>query len=98
MIGLNELSKECYRIAEKRGQDPDKVLKHCAGEVIEAAEAENNLLTIRELKFNEDTACGDLSLELADIIICCLTCSYKYDIDIEKAIKEKIEINRERIK
>jgi NTP pyrophosphatase (non-canonical NTP hydrolase) len=38
----------------------------------------------------------ELAFELADVLIYCLSLSYRTDIDLEKAILEKLEINNGR--
>ncbi|MHA1990169.1 MAG: nucleotide pyrophosphohydrolase [Candidatus Hodarchaeales archaeon] len=38
----------------------------------------------------------ELAFELADVLIYCLSLSYRTDIDLEKAILEKLEINGSR--
>jgi NTP pyrophosphatase (non-canonical NTP hydrolase) len=38
----------------------------------------------------------ELAFELADVLIYCLSLSYRTDIDLEKAILEKLEINGDR--
>ena len=99
MIELNQLSEEAYDTAVLRDQKPKATLKHCAGEVIEAAQAEEIYRTrgLYDPDYLEQ-AKKELSLELADIVICCMTCSFEYGIDLEKAIRTKMQANRYRIK
>ena len=85
-ICLNELKKECAITASLRGQDMTQtgIVKHLAGEVVELQESLS--------QHNK----GIISAEIADCIICCLTLSEKYDIDIEKCILDKIKYNASR--
>ena len=104
MIDLNKLSKEAYIAAKKRElngafikTEPIAILKHCAGEVIEATEAfcdycetlnNDNLQNLEEKRFE------DYENEIADIIVCCLIVSGYSMIDIEKALNRVMEKNR----
>ena len=112
-MNLNEMAKEALEIAEKRHENGElkkpttmNVLKHCAGEVVEAVEAfhyfwneipktEDDLdLTIDDMV---DKHKADLSLELADVIMCILIACAKENIDVEKALLEVMEKNRARV-
>lgn len=103
MIDLNELSKKCKRIALDRFNNkanvnpPDKSLKHCASEVVEAQEARDKLRNHFASTDYPDTKYQDLyfdySEELADIIICVLIQASIDNIDIESALQHKIKKN-----
>lgn len=86
MISLNELTEECFCIAVRREQDMTStgIVKHLAGEVVELQESLS--------QHNK----GIIGAEIADCIICCLTLSTKYDIDIEKCLLDKIKYNASR--
>lgn len=96
MIDLNKLSTEAYIVAKKRElngafikTEPISVLKHCAGEVMEATEACCDLCyemtTENEEKFQN---------EVADIMVCCLIMSGYMMFDIESALNRVMEKNR----
>lgn len=97
MIELNEHAKKAQEIAILRGfkndikHDTPAILKHCAGEVVEATEAYNNYL-------HEDskTHREELAGELADIITCALIVATNEDIDIEKALQDCQQKNEKR--
>lgn len=99
MIDLNEMSKMAYDAAEKRYQqgafgkkknNVPNLLKHCAGEVVESAQAYsewvNNPLDFDEMK-------EEFISELADVIMCILIAAAIENIDIEKALTECLEKN-----
>lgn len=94
-MNLTELSKSVYITSQKRKQDPADVLKHCAGEVIEATIAKNQV--DNNIFLGDKNAIKDLADELADVVLCCLSCAAYYSIDIEKAVSEKAEYNRKRV-
>ena len=96
MIDLNKLSKEAYTVAKKREKngafiktEPISILKHCAGEVMEATEAycdlAYELTSENEEKFQN---------EVADIMTCCLIVSGYIKFDIESALNRVMEKNR----
>lgn len=96
MIDLNKLSKEAYIVAKKRELNGAKIkadtismLKHCAGEVIEAQEA----FMLWKYDAHEESKYAE---ELADVIICALIAAKLDGIDIERAISLKMQINAQR--
>lgn len=96
MIDLQNLCKITLENAEKRQKnganittDTRKMLKHCATEVVEAAEAYNSMV---DSVANKETFAG----EVADIVCCCLIISGKEGIDIERAIYDCVEKNERR--
>lgn len=96
MIDLNKLSTDAYIVAKKRELNgafiktaPIDILKHCAGEVMEATEAYCDFayqITYEcEEKFQD---------EVADIMTCCLIISGYMKFDIELALNRVMEKNR----
>lgn len=91
MLSLNELAKQSLTIARARGLKDADVLKHLAGEVLEAQDA----FTSTALAHPDSIDC--YAYELADVIICALSASAQYHIDIERAIENKLTQNAKRI-
>ena len=96
MIDLNKLSTEAYIVAKKRELNgafiktaPIDILKHCAGEVMEATEAYCDFIYEMTDEYEEK-----FQDEVADIMTCCLIISGYMQIDIEKAINRVMEKNR----
>ncbi len=92
-MNLNEAAENAHRTARQREKNGAKftggdILKHCAGEVIEAAQARAEL--------GEKTTYEDYGYELADVIICALIAAYEDNVDIERAVNEKMQINAQR--
>ena len=96
MIDLNKLSTEAYIVAKKRELNGAfiktstiDILKHCAGEVMEATEAycdfAYEMTDENEEKFQN---------EVADIMVCCLIMSGYMQFDIESALNRVMEKNR----
>lgn len=91
MIDLNGLTKQSYQTAYQRERngaiistDTLRMLKHCAGEVIEATDC----YAVRHF--------DGFVHELSDVIMCCLIIAGKHNIDIEKALNDCHEKNRRR--
>lgn len=93
-MNLNEAAEKAYMTALRRQKNGgsvaiNEILKHCAGEVIEAQEA-RTLLNVDML---------DVELyadELADVIICALIAAAADGINIEAAIANKMQRNEQR--
>jgi NTP pyrophosphatase (non-canonical NTP hydrolase) len=83
MLNINDVAEQAHTLTERRGYKTDvfSCLKHCAGEVTEAVEA-NTIYN----KTGEKADQNHLAEELADIIICALTASAEEEIDIERAV------------
>lgn len=104
MLDLNKLAEECKQIAKARvsnGADiepPENALKACAGEVIEAVQAQKDAENYyKYLDYPDDRLdrlFSSYAEELADIIICVLVTASNDGIDIEKAVLDKIEKNK----
>lgn len=93
MLNINDLAEQAHTLTERRGYKTDvfSCLKHCAGEVTEAVEA-NTVYN----RTGEKADQNHLAEELADIIICALTASAEEEIDIERAINEAMLKNARR--
>ena len=96
MIDLNKLSTEAYIVAKKRElnganikADTISMLKHCAGEVMEATEAYCDFVYKMTDEFEEK-----FQDEIADIMTCCLIISGYMKFDIESALNRVMKKNR----
>ena len=96
MIDLNKLSTEAYIVAKKRELNgafiktaPIDILKHCAGEVMEATEAYCDFVYEMTDEYEEK-----FQDEVADIMTCCLIISGYMQFDIESALNRVMEKNR----
>lgn len=96
MIDLNKLSTDAYIIAKKRELNGAKIkadtismLKHCAGEVMEATEAYCDFVYEMTDEYEEK-----FQDEVADIMTCCLIISGYMKLDIELVLNRVMEKNR----
>ena len=93
-MNLNEAAENAYKSALQRqhnGADVKvaEILKHCAGEVIEAQEA----FILWKYDAHDPVKYAE---ELADVIICALIAAGRDEIDIEKAVNKKMQKNAQR--
>ena len=95
-LNFNALGEKSFQIAELWDRWNGDYLKHCAGEVIEAKEAENELKNAYKIFEHPKGKIDALGYELADIILCVCLCANAYEIDINKYVKEKIKQNEVR--
>ena len=97
MLNLNNIAEQSYILANQRGLGTDVIstLKHCAGEVVEACEAQTRLTEAQDWGTSEKHRFA-LGLELADIIICALTASARAGINIEDCINKAMLENVQR--
>lgn len=98
---FNALAKEVYDIAKSKGWHDKPVdfgdcIANIHGEVSEAWEDYRNNKPLNEMHYEADGKPCGIPSELADIIIRVLDNCYMYDIDIDKAVIEKMEYNKTR--
>jgi len=103
MESFNKLSKEIYLNNVKNGWDGDNFLVNIClihTEISEAVEDYRNNKQITELEFIKDKNNNfkpiGIPSELADIVIRVLDVCGRYNIDIETAIRKKIDYNTTR--
>lgn len=101
MIDLNFISKialEYSKAREKNGTVEKgstlNLLKHCAGEIIEAQNARDKWICGGGDFDSEEKQ--KYAAELADVIMCILIIAAQENIDVEEAIKNCLEKNRKR--
>ena len=108
MIDLKKVSAYALNIAKARKVDKvDKpggtvrMLKYCAGEVVEAADAYREYVNALECVENEDEmtleSVRPFSMELADVVMCCLIIAELNGVNMELALLERcLEKNKRR--
>ena len=108
MINLNELAEKVLDYSKKREENGAfkerlttvSLLKHCAGEIVEAIDAYRiySVLDWSATAKQEEVknAFNAFGGELADIIACVLIIAASENIDIENAILKCVEKNKKR--
>lgn len=97
-MNLNEIAENAHRTAITRERNGGAVkirdiLKHTAGEVVEAAQAREAWASV---EYIDGIDKEDYAEELADVVICVLIAAYDDNIDIEQAINSKMQKNAQR--
>jgi hypothetical protein len=103
-VTLNSLADEIYNISKSKGfwpgsgRDPAEVLMLIVTEAAEAMEAIRDGCPLDEMQYGGGTANKPIGLpsEMADIIIRTLDACAAWGIDIDAAVREKIEYNATR--
>ena len=97
-MNLNEIAENAHRTAITRERNGGAVkirdiLKHTAGEVVEAAQARESWASV---DYIDGIDKEDYAEELADVVICVLIAAYEDNIDIESAVNLKMQKNAQR--
>lgn len=106
-MNLNDIAKKALSTAIKRQANEAKIdhhtlpmLKHCAGEVVEATQAYVDYVTLlersKETAENTTETEEAFASELADVICCILIISANENIDIEEAVYKCMLKNAQR--
>ncbi|MFB6158981.1 MAG: nucleotide pyrophosphohydrolase [Candidatus Nanohalobium sp.] len=100
-MGIDRLQEEYAEFKEKRDWEKFHEPKNIAMSIsIEASELMEHFqwkdnVPVKKIKQDEELMAG-VREELADVILYSLSMAQRLDIDIEKAVLEKLEENRER--
>lgn len=94
---LKDIQEYVIRLEEERGFSEQTVLQKClmlgeeVGELFKAVRKQQNI------KIDANSKFGTIEEELADILIFVSSIANRYEIDLEKAFRDKEEINKMRI-
>ena len=81
----------------ERGFEKQNVLQKCLMLGEEIGELFKAVRKKEKIKVDQNSKFGSIDEELADIIIYLCAVANKYDIDLEKAFRNKEEINKKRV-
>jgi len=94
---LKEIQEYVIQLEEERGFAKQSVLQKClmlgeeVGELFKAIRKQQNI------KIDNNSKFGTIDEELADILIFVCSIANRYEIDLEKAFRDKEEINKTRV-
>ena len=94
---LKDIQEYVIQLEEERGFAEQSVLQKClmlgeeVGELFKAIRKQQNIKIDSHSKF------GTIDEELADILIFVCSIANRYEIDLEKAFRDKEEINKTRV-
>jgi NTP pyrophosphatase (non-canonical NTP hydrolase) len=93
---LKDFQKYVSEMETERGFDNEPTIQKClllgeeVGELFKAVRKSENI------KIDHNSDVGTIENELADVLIYLLEIANRYDIDLEKAFRDKEEINKKR--
>jgi len=94
---LKDFQEYVIQLENDRGFSEQTVLQKClmlgeeVGELFKAIRKQQNI------KIDSNSKFGSIDEELADIVIFVCSIANKYGIDLEKAFRDKEEINKKRV-
>jgi NTP pyrophosphatase (non-canonical NTP hydrolase) len=94
---LADIQQYVIELEKERGFSDQNILQKClmlgeeVGELFKAIRKQQNI------KLDQKSVVGSVEEELADILIFICSIANRLDIDLEKAFREKEEINKTRI-
>jgi len=94
---LKDIQEYVIQLEEERGFTEQSVLQKClmlgeeVGELFKAIRKQQNI------KIDNNSKFGTIDEELADILIFVCSIANRYEIDLEKAFRDKEEINKTRV-
>jgi len=98
---LKDFQQYVRDLVEERGFENDNIpeifmlLSEEIGEMAKAARKRINMKT--NMKTDDNSHKPDLELEIADVFIYVLDICNHFDVDLEKAFRDKEEINKKRV-
>ena len=93
---LNDFQHYVRELEEERGFSGQTVLQACLQLGEEIGELFQAIRKVENMKVDHDSKFGSVEEELADIFIFMCSIANRYDIDLEKAFREKEEVNKKR--
>ena len=101
MIDLNEAAKASLEVLKRREANGAastsaktwQMIKQMASNVIDVSEAYDDYL----IRFGDKISRKSLASGLANVIISALCFAAEYDVDIDKAVQNKMRLNERRV-
>ncbi|MBU0613374.1 pyrophosphohydrolase [Patescibacteria group bacterium] len=93
---LSDFQKYVSKMEDERGFSDESTIQKClllgeeVGELFKAVRKSENI------KIDRNSDIGTIENELADVLIYLLVIANRYNIDLEKAFRDKEEINKNR--
>ncbi len=94
---LGDIQKYVIELEKERGFTEDNVLKKCLMLGEEVGELFKSIRKSEKIKIDYNSKFSSVDEELADIIIFICSIANRFKIDLEKAFRDKEEINKKRL-
>ena len=92
-----DFQKYVQQLEEERGFTEQGVLQKCLMLGEEIGELFKAIRKKEKIKIDHNSKFGSIDEELADVIIYLCAIANRFDIDLEKAFRDKEEINKNRV-
>ena len=93
---INDFQEYVKQLENERGFSNDSVLQKCLLLGEEIGELFKGIRKAENIKLDKNSSVGNISEELADILIFLFSIANRYEIDLEKAFRDKEENNKHR--
>jgi len=94
---LKDFQKYVHQMEDDRGFTEQGVLQKCLMLVEEVGELFKIIRKKEKIKIDHNSKFGSVDEELADIFIFLCTIANRFDVDLEKAFRDKEKINEKRV-
>ncbi len=94
---LSDFQQYVRELEKERGFTEQTVLQGCLQLGEEMGELFQAIRKVENMKVDHNSNFGSIEEELADILIFMCSIANRYDIDLEKAFREKEEVNKKRV-
>lgn len=94
---LSDFQDYVKELEKERGFSDDPVLQKCLLLGEEVGELFRAIRKKEKLKIDSHSTYGTIPEELADVFIYLCAIANRYDIDLEKAFREKEDVNKKRV-
>ncbi len=94
---LADYQEYVQQLEKERGFEGESVLQKCLMLGEEVGELFKSVRKREQIKIDNKSKFGSIDEELADIIIYLCAIANRYNIDLEKAFREKEETNKQRV-
>lgn len=94
---LSDFQKYVHELEEERGFTEHTIIQNCLCLGEEMGELFKAVRKAENMKIDHNSKIGSIEEELADILIFVCSIANKYGINLEKAFREKEDVNKGRV-
>jgi len=94
---IKDFQKYVAEMERERGFSEEFIIQKCLLLGEEVGELYKAVRKTEKIKVDENSTFGSVSQELSDVLIYLCAIANHFDIDLEKAFREKEELNKKRV-
>ena len=94
---LKDIQNYVVELEKERGFDKEEITQKCLLLGEEVGELFKAIRKKEKIKIDHNSKFGSIDEELADVIIYLCAIANRFNIDLEKAFRDKEEINKKRV-